>query len=71
MIAEEGAENIAHVPAWAAPARSRIGRAWVALAQSVAYIALYLTLDRFSFIEASTASASRHGAPVPGSRWRC
>src|SRR6516164_3704762 len=66
MIAEEGAENIAHVPAWAAPARSRIGRAWVALAQSVAYIALYLTLDRFSFIEAQHGIGITPWSPSAG-----
>jgi PAS domain S-box-containing protein len=52
MIAEEAAANVTPAPTWAAPASSRIGRAWVVVALSVGYIVLYLTLDRFSFIEA-------------------
>jgi len=52
MIAEEAVEGDARVPAWAAPARSRVGRAWAVLALSLGYIALYVTLDRLSFIEA-------------------
>jgi len=52
MIAEEAAEDVTRVPAWAAPVSSRMGRALVVLALSISYIALYLTLDRFSFIEA-------------------
>jgi PAS domain S-box-containing protein len=52
MIAQPAAEHVTRMPAWAAPPRSRIGRAWAVLALSVAYIALYVTLDRLSFIEA-------------------
>ena len=52
MIAEEAAEDVTRVPAWAAPVSSRMGRALVGLALSIGYIVLYLTLDRFSFIEA-------------------
>ena len=52
MIAEGAAEDVTRVPVWAAPPRSPIGRAWAVLAVSVAYIALYVTLDRLSFIEA-------------------
>ena len=52
MIAEEAAADVRRAPAWAATASSRIGRAWAVVALSVGYIALYLTLDRFSFIEA-------------------
>ena len=58
MIAEEAAADVARVPAWAAPVSSRMGRALVVLALSIGYIALYLTLDRFSFIEA------RHGIGI-------
>jgi two-component system, LuxR family, sensor kinase FixL len=52
MIAEQAAEGITPMPAWAAPPRSPIGRAGVALALSVVFVALYLALDRLSFIEA-------------------
>jgi len=52
MIAEEAVANVTPASAWAGPASSRIGRAWAVVALSVGYIALYLTLDRFSFIEA-------------------
>jgi PAS domain S-box-containing protein len=51
MIAEQAAEDVSRMPGWAAPPRSPIGRVWAVLALSVAYIALYLTLDRLSFIE--------------------
>ena len=51
MIAEEAAADVRCAPAWTLPARSWIGRAGAVLALSVGYIALYLTLDRFSFIE--------------------
>ena len=59
MMAEQAAEDVPRVPAWAAPPRSRIGRGWAVLALSVAYIALYVTLDRLSFIEA------QHGINPP------
>jgi PAS domain S-box-containing protein len=66
MIAEKGAENVAHVPVWAAPTPSRIGRATVALSLSVAYIALYLTLDRLSFIEAQHGIGITPWSPSAG-----
>src|ERR1700740_3084614 len=52
MIAGEAAENVRRVPTWAAPISSRIGRVWAVLTLSIGYIALFLPLDRFSFIEA-------------------
>ena len=52
MIAGDAPEDVARVPVWAALASSRIARAWAILTLSVGYIALYLILDRFSFIEA-------------------
>src|SRR6516225_5028198 len=52
MTADQAAADVSGVPAWAAPPRSPIGRAWTYLTLSVAYIALYMTLDRLSFIEA-------------------
>jgi len=58
MIGGEHAQNVAHLPAWAAPTSSRIGRAGAVLALSVGYIAFYLMLDRLSFIEA------RHGIGI-------
>jgi PAS domain S-box-containing protein len=51
MIAEGAAKSLTPIPAWAAPPRSPFGRAWTVLILSVAYIALYLTVDRLSFIE--------------------
>jgi PAS domain S-box-containing protein len=52
MTADQAAADVSGVPAWAAPPRSPIGRAWTYLTLSVAFIALYVTLDRLSFIEA-------------------
>jgi PAS domain S-box-containing protein len=52
MIAERVVEHVMRMPAWAAPPRSPTGRAWVVVALSVGYVALYLALDRLSFIEA-------------------
>jgi PAS domain S-box-containing protein len=52
MIAEQTAEGLTPMPAWAAPPRSPIGRVWAVLGLSVAYIVVYMTLDRLSFIEA-------------------
>jgi PAS domain S-box-containing protein len=51
MIPEGAAKDLSPMPAWAALPRSPIGRAWTVLALSVAYIALYVTVDRLSFIE--------------------
>jgi PAS domain S-box-containing protein len=49
---EPAAEGAPAMPAWAAPLRSTFGRTWAVLALSVAFIALYVALDRLSFIEA-------------------
>jgi len=66
MIAGEAAEEVARMPAWAAPVSSRVGRAWAALALSVGYMALYLTLDRFSFIEAQHGIGITPWSPSAG-----
>ena len=66
MIAGEAAEEVARIPAWAAPVISRVGRAWAALALSVGYMALYLTLDRFSFIEAQHGIGITPWSPSAG-----
>ena len=66
MMAGEAAEEVARMPAWAAPASSRVGRAWAALALSVGYMALYLTLDRFSFIEAQHGIGITPWSPSAG-----
>jgi len=66
MIAGEAAEEVARMPAWAAPVSSRVGRAWEALALSVGYMALYLTLDRFSFIEAQHGIGITPWSPSAG-----
>jgi PAS domain S-box-containing protein len=52
MIAEGAAKSLTPMPAWADPPRSLISRVWAVLALSAGYIALYMTLDRLSFIEA-------------------
>src|SRR6516225_615776 len=66
MIAEKAAEDVMRVPAWAAPTSSRIGRTGAVLALSVGYIALYLTLDRFSFIEAQHGIGITPWSPSAG-----
>jgi len=66
MIGEEAADDLPRVPMWAAPAISRIDRAWAVLALSVGYIALYLTLDRFSFIEAQHGIGITPWSPSAG-----
>jgi PAS domain S-box-containing protein len=66
MIAGEAAENVRRVPTWAAPISSRIGRVWAVLALSIGYIALYLTLDRFSFIEAQHGIGITPWSPSAG-----
>src|ERR1700745_2453870 len=52
MRAEQAAAGATAIPAGAAPPRVAFGRVWAVLALSVAYIALYVALDRLSFIEA-------------------
>ena len=66
MIAEVSAEDVTRVPAWAAPVSSRMGRALVGLALSIGYIVLYLTLDRFSFIEAKHGIGITPWSPSAG-----
>ena len=66
MIAEGAAEDVTRVPAWAAPVSSRMGRALVVLALSIGYIVLYLTLDRFSFIEAKHGIGITPWSPSAG-----
>jgi PAS domain S-box-containing protein len=66
MIAGEAAENVRRVPTWAAPISSRIGRVWAVLTLSIGYIALYLTLDRFSFIEAQHGIGITPWSPSAG-----
>src|SRR6516165_7794502 len=66
MIAEKAAEDVMRVPAWAAPVSSRMSRALVVLALSIGYIALYLTLDRFSFIEAQHGIGITPWSPSAG-----
>jgi len=66
MIGEEAAKDLPRVPVWAAPASSRIDRAGAVLALSVGYIALYLTLDRFSFIEAQHGIGITPWSPSAG-----
>jgi two-component system, LuxR family, sensor kinase FixL len=48
---EEAVDDIVHVPKRAAPPSPRARRLWRAILLSVAYVAVYLALDRISFIE--------------------
>ena len=48
---EVAVDDIVHVPEWAAPPSPRARQAWRAIVLSVAYVAVYVTLDRISFIE--------------------
>ena len=48
---DEAVDDIVHVPKWAAPPSPRARRLWRAILLSVAYVAVYLALDRISFIE--------------------
>src|SRR6516162_6866536 len=66
MIAGDAPEDVARVPVWAALASSRIARAWAILTLSVGYIALYLILDRFSFIEAKHGIGITPWSPSAG-----
>src|ERR1700740_2083319 len=66
MIAGEAAENVRRVPTWAAPISSRIGRVWAVLTLSIGYVALYLTLDRLSFIEAQHGIGITPWSPSAG-----
>lgn len=47
---ENVVDDIVRAPEWAAPLSSRAGRIWRVVALSVGYVALYVTLDRLSFI---------------------
>src|ERR1700745_2941583 len=66
MIAQSAAEDVTRLPAWAAPPRSSIGRAWTVLVLFVAFVALYLTLDRLSFIEAQHGIGITPWSPSAG-----
>ena len=66
MIAEGAAKGLTPMPAWAAPPRSLIGRAWAVLALSAGYISLYMTLDRLSFIEAQHGVGITPWSPSAG-----
>ncbi len=48
---EEAVDDIDCVPKWAAPTNPQASRTWRAVALSVSYVAVYLVLDRISFIE--------------------
>jgi len=52
MATEEAVDNITRAQEWAARIGCSASHAWRATALSIAYIALYLTLDRLSFIGA-------------------
>ena len=49
---EAAGDDLIRAPEWAAPISTRASRAWRAVALSIGYIALYLVLDRLSFIDA-------------------
>src|SRR6516165_6243423 len=48
---EEAVDDVVHLPVWAAPPSPGASRTWRAVALSVGYVAVYLVLDRLSFIE--------------------
>jgi two-component system sensor kinase FixL len=48
---EEAVDDIVRVPDWVAPMSPHAARAWRAIALCVGYIAVYVALDRISFIE--------------------
>jgi len=48
---DEAVDDIVHVPEWAAPPSPGARQLWRAIVLSVAYVAVYLVLDRISFIE--------------------
>ena len=52
MVTEEAVDDIMRAREWAARIGSSASHAWRATALSIAYVALYLTLDRLSFIGA-------------------
>jgi PAS domain S-box-containing protein len=52
MMTGRAADDSMRLPEWAAPSGSWVGRVLYVLAISAAYIALYVALDRLSFIEA-------------------
>jgi PAS domain S-box-containing protein len=52
MATEEVVDDIARVPEWAVPVSARTSRTWRGVALSVGYVALFLALDRLSFIGA-------------------
>ena len=52
MATEEAVDDITRAQEWAARIGCSASHAWRATALSIAYIALYLTLDRLSFIGA-------------------
>jgi PAS domain S-box-containing protein len=66
MTAEQAADGVGHLPAWATPPRSPIGRTWAVLTLSAAYIAFYVTLDRLSFIEAQHGVGITPWSPSAG-----
>jgi len=49
---DEAVDDVVRAPEWAAPLSSRARGSWRTAALSVGYVALYLTLDRLSFIGA-------------------
>src|SRR6516165_1569144 len=48
---DEAVDDIVNVPKWAALPSPRVRQLWRAIVLSVAYVAVYLALDRISFIE--------------------
>jgi two-component system, LuxR family, sensor kinase FixL len=52
LIMKEAVDDVVRAPEWAAPTGLSTNPAWRAAALSVGYVALYLVLDRLSFIGA-------------------
>ena len=69
MATEEAAHDIMHARDRAAPIRWSADPGWRAVALPLGFVALYLALDRLSFIGPCTASVSRRGVHPVVSPW--
>jgi hypothetical protein len=71
MATEEAVDDITRAQEWAARIGCSASHAWRATALSIAYIALYLTLARLSFIGALHGIGITPWNPSTVARWPC
>jgi hypothetical protein len=71
MTTEEAANDIMRARERAAPLRWSVSRGYRAVALSIGYVALYLALDRLSFIGALHGIGIRRGIQLQVSQWPC